>query len=181
MKRTVSPLPVPDQGSSAQRTASDTVRTPPQATTSASTQSGGDKVTNSPSPKQAVVLPSSTVSPANATLTSKITILESQIQALESELTRTYAELTPYLNTFSSTQISPDRPATALSAAAAAGAPITANATTAARSIVQRHIKLLNEYNEIKEAGLELMGLIAEARGVRLGSVMEEFGVKGRD
>ena len=47
--------------------------------------------------------------------------------------------------------------------------------------IVQEHIRLLHQYNEIKDVGQGLMGLIADARGVRLGDVMEEFGVCAED
>lgn len=44
---------------------------------------------------------------------------------------------------------------------------------------VKRHIRLLHEYNEIKDVGQGLMGLIADARGVRHGEVQTEFGVVG--
>lgn len=47
--------------------------------------------------------------------------------------------------------------------------------------MVKQHIGLLHQYNEIKDIGLGLMGLIADARGVRLGEVLEEFGVGGKD
>jgi DNA repair protein Swi5/Sae3 len=50
-----------------------------------------------------------------------------------------------------------------------------------APAIVESHIKLLHSYNEIKDVGLGLMGLIADGRGVRLGVVMEECGVGERD
>jgi DNA repair protein Swi5/Sae3 len=50
-----------------------------------------------------------------------------------------------------------------------------------ADAIVKAHIKLLHSYNEIKDVGLGLMGLIADGRGVRLREVMEEFGVGGKD
>jgi len=48
-------------------------------------------------------------------------------------------------------------------------------------AIVKEHIRLLHQYNEIKDVGQGLMGLIADARGVRLGDVMEEFGVGSED
>ena len=50
-----------------------------------------------------------------------------------------------------------------------------------ADSIVKAHIKLLHQYNEIKDVGLGLMGLIADGRAVRVGDVMEEFGVGVKD
>ncbi|KAF7596285.1 hypothetical protein BBP40_002429 [Aspergillus hancockii] len=46
---------------------------------------------------------------------------------------------------------------------------------------VQRHIRLLHEYNEIKDIGQGLMGLIADARGVRQIDVQREYGVGDRD
>ncbi|EAL91986.1 conserved hypothetical protein [Aspergillus fumigatus A1163] len=46
---------------------------------------------------------------------------------------------------------------------------------------VKRHIRLLHEYNEIKDIGQGLMGLIADARGVRQVDVQREFGVGDRD
>ncbi|KAL4800941.1 Swi5-domain-containing protein [Aspergillus venezuelensis] len=46
---------------------------------------------------------------------------------------------------------------------------------------VKRHIRLLHEYNEIKDIGQGLMGLIADARGVRQVDVQKEFGVGGKD
>jgi hypothetical protein len=47
--------------------------------------------------------------------------------------------------------------------------------------MVKRHIKLLHTYNEIKDVGQGLMGLIADSRGVRLKEVMEEIGVGEKD
>jgi len=46
---------------------------------------------------------------------------------------------------------------------------------------VNRHIRLLHEYNEIKDAAQGLIGLIADARGVRQVEVEREFGVKEGD
>ncbi|OOF92229.1 hypothetical protein ASPCADRAFT_9092 [Aspergillus carbonarius ITEM 5010] len=45
----------------------------------------------------------------------------------------------------------------------------------------QRHIRLLHEYNEIKDIAQGLMGLIADARGVRQVDVQREYGVDDRD
>ncbi|KAJ5910951.1 DNA repair protein SWI5 [Penicillium subrubescens] len=46
---------------------------------------------------------------------------------------------------------------------------------------VKRHIRLLHDYNEIKDIAQGLMGLIAEARGVRHVDVQREYGVKEQD
>ncbi|EAS30494.3 DNA repair protein Swi5/Sae3 [Coccidioides immitis RS] len=47
--------------------------------------------------------------------------------------------------------------------------------------IVKRHIRLLHEYNEIKDIGQGLLGLIAEGRGVRCVDVQREYGIGGND
>ncbi|OJJ96755.1 hypothetical protein ASPACDRAFT_46277 [Aspergillus aculeatus ATCC 16872] len=49
------------------------------------------------------------------------------------------------------------------------------------KATVQQHIRLLHEYNEIKDAGQGLLGLIADARGVRHIDVQREYGVDDRD
>ncbi|GAT30595.1 hypothetical protein RIB2604_03501550 [Aspergillus luchuensis] len=46
---------------------------------------------------------------------------------------------------------------------------------------VKRHIRLLHEYNEIKNIAQGLMGLIADARGVRQVDVQREYGLDDRD
>ena len=51
----------------------------------------------------------------------------------------------------------------------------------AAKTLVNKHIKLLHQYNEIKDVGQGLMGLIAEQRGVRVVEIQEEFGVGVKD
>lgn len=52
---------------------------------------------------------------------------------------------------------------------------------SAANKIVKDHIKLLHEYNELKDVGQGLMGLIADQRGVRIVEVQDEFGVDATD
>lgn len=46
---------------------------------------------------------------------------------------------------------------------------------------VKTHIRFLHSYNEIKDVGQGLMGLIAEARGVRYVDVQREFGIEAGD
>ncbi|KAK1966828.1 hypothetical protein LY78DRAFT_33880 [Colletotrichum sublineola] len=52
-----------------------------------------------------------------------------------------------------------------------------------ASAVVARHVKLLREYNEIKDVGQQLMGIVAEMRGVTVGSLYRsgEFGVGPKD
>jgi hypothetical protein len=59
--------------------------------------------------------------------------------------------------------------------------PTEADIMLAANKIVKDHIKLLHEYNELKDVGQGLMGLIADQRGVRIVEVNEEFGIEEGD
>jgi hypothetical protein len=59
--------------------------------------------------------------------------------------------------------------------------PSEADIMAAANKIVKDHIKLLHEYNELKDVGQGLMGLIADQRGVRIVEVQEEFGIDAKD
>ncbi|KOS41880.1 hypothetical protein ACN38_g7271 [Penicillium nordicum] len=45
----------------------------------------------------------------------------------------------------------------------------------------ERYTQLLHEYNDIKDVGQGLMGLLADARGVRQIEVEKEFGVSEED
>ena len=59
--------------------------------------------------------------------------------------------------------------------------PTDAEVTSAANKIVKEHIKLLHEYNELKDVGQGMMGLIADQRGSRIAEVQEEFGINAND
>lgn len=52
-----------------------------------------------------------------------------------------------------------------------------------ASAVVARHVRLLREYNQIKDVGQQLMGIVAENRGVTVGSLYKsgEFGVGSKD
>ena len=50
-----------------------------------------------------------------------------------------------------------------------------------AAETVKNHIKLLHDYNDIRDVGQGLVGMIADNRGVRLGELYEEFGVGLKD
>nr|POE65313.1 dna repair protein swi5 like [Quercus suber] len=54
-------------------------------------------------------------------------------------------------------------------------------ALEAANVVIKQHIKALHQYNEIKDVGQGLMGMIAEKRGVRVADVMGEFAVGDGD
>ncbi|PSN71217.1 Swi5-domain-containing protein [Corynespora cassiicola Philippines] len=59
--------------------------------------------------------------------------------------------------------------------------PSHADVMAAANKVVKKHIKLLHEYNEIKDVGQGLMGLIADQRGVRIMEIQDEFGIGPKD
>ena len=44
---------------------------------------------------------------------------------------------------------------------------------------IKRHIKLLHDYNEIRDVAMGLIGMIADQRGVRMRDCLAEFGVEG--
>jgi DNA repair protein Swi5/Sae3 len=51
----------------------------------------------------------------------------------------------------------------------------------AASDTVKQHIKLLHDYNDIRDVGQGLIGMIADGRGIRVGELYEEFGVDLKD
>lgn len=54
-------------------------------------------------------------------------------------------------------------------------------AVNLANAKTKAHIDQLQQYNEIKDIGTQLMGMIAEKRGVRIVEVQKEFGVDEND
>jgi hypothetical protein len=54
-------------------------------------------------------------------------------------------------------------------------------AVDAANIKIKSQIKQLQQYNDIKDVGTQLMGIIAEKRGCRIGEVQEEFGINPDD
>ncbi|MCJ1275647.1 hypothetical protein MMC21_003450 [Puttea exsequens] len=50
-----------------------------------------------------------------------------------------------------------------------------------AQATVKAHIKLLHDYNEVRDVGQGLMGIIAETRGVRVMDVYKDFDVAEGD
>ncbi|KAK5115899.1 hypothetical protein LTR62_000355 [Meristemomyces frigidus] len=54
-------------------------------------------------------------------------------------------------------------------------------ALSSANAVIKEHIFLLHKYNEMKDIGQGLMGLVAEQRGVRVSEVMEGFDMGKKD
>ncbi|KAK8169926.1 Swi5-domain-containing protein [Phyllosticta citrichinensis] len=50
-----------------------------------------------------------------------------------------------------------------------------------AKAVIKEHIRLLHDYNEIRDVGQGLFGIIAESRGVRVKDIHEEFGISTKD
>ncbi|PUU83269.1 DNA repair protein [Tuber borchii] len=50
-----------------------------------------------------------------------------------------------------------------------------------AEKTVKGHIRLLHEFNEVRDVGLGLIGMVSENRGTRVQNVMREFGVSPSD
>lgn len=52
-----------------------------------------------------------------------------------------------------------------------------------AEEIVENHIRLLRQYNEVKDVGQQIIGMIADNRGVPIASLYqdEEFGLTADD
>jgi len=83
-----------------------------------------------------------------------MTTLQASISKLESQIADTEAQLTETRSRLKSPDVS---------------------------DTVKNHIRFLHSYNEIKDVGQGLMGLIAEARGVRYVDVQREFGIEAGD
>ena len=54
-------------------------------------------------------------------------------------------------------------------------------ALASANAVIKEHIQLLHRYNEIKDIGQGLMGLIADKRGARIKEIMEDYGIGDKD
>jgi hypothetical protein len=50
-----------------------------------------------------------------------------------------------------------------------------------ARKFIKEHIGRLHRYNEIRDVGQGLIGIIADQRGARIVDCMDEFGVQVGD
>ena len=116
-----------------------------------------------PNPNPPALAPS--LSPRTLKLHCQISTLQSQISITQTTLAETLRKLQPHLPPESRSGSQPDEPAL----------------QAQAEAIVKRHIDLLHAYNEIKDVGQGLMGLIADSRGVRVREVMEEMGVGEKD
>ncbi|KAF1811997.1 hypothetical protein P152DRAFT_458949 [Eremomyces bilateralis CBS 781.70] len=130
----------------------------------------------------------------------KISSLQSRIQALESNLPELLARREALISQVRQcpaiasqlpsepTDATPTAPPKAEDPQNATATDLTAEATpadseviAAAKKINDQHIRKLHEYNEIRDVGLGLMGMIAEKRGTRVVEVQREFGIDTAD
>lgn len=126
-------------------------------------------------------LPSSPTAPSRSNMSSKtsssgkdtqLDALRARQAALEATVAELHSQRTSLVNSFSPTtniQESEDTETRAKLAVNAANAKI------------KSQIKQLQQYNDIKDIGTQLMGIIAEKRGCRIGEVQEEFGINPDD
>ena len=102
------------------------------------------------------------------------------LQAKKSTLTQTLSTLKAeraHLATQAKLPSGLPLPTTAPTGSALSDDELLALALKSSSVVIKNHIALLHKYNEIKDIGQGLMGLIADKRDCRVVSVMEEFGV----
>lgn len=117
-----------------------------------------------------------TTTEPNATANPRLTAL----QAKQSTLTRTLSTLKAeraHLATQAKLPSGLPLPTTAPTGSALSDDELLASALKSSSMVIKNHIALLHKYNEIKDIGQGLMGLIADKRDCRVVNVMEEFGV----
>ncbi|KAK5121868.1 hypothetical protein LTR85_004439 [Meristemomyces frigidus] len=129
----------------------------PDPETAASKQSEGEKPTE----------PTPPPNPRLAAIAAKRTALEATLSTLQAKRTALVAEA--------------KLPSGLAMPADWSDEQNTKQALSTANAVIKEHIALLHKYNEMKDVGQGLMGLIADKRGVRVGTVMEEFEMGEKD
>ena len=124
---------------------------------------------------------SSPTAPSKSNMSSKASSSGRDIQldtlharqaALESTVAELLAQRATLVNSLSPTPDSPELEDTETRAKLA---------VDAANAKIKSQIRQLQQYNDIKDIGTQLMGLIAEKRGCRIAEVQEEFGINPDD
>jgi hypothetical protein len=106
----------------------------------------------------------------------RLTALHSKKSTLEQTLSALKAERT-HLATQAKLPSGLPLPTTRPTGTALTDDELLASALKSSNAVIKSHIALLHKYNEIKDIGQGLMGLIADKRDCRVVGVMEEFGV----
>ncbi|GKZ35013.1 hypothetical protein AbraIFM66950_005452 [Aspergillus brasiliensis] len=138
---------------------------PPQQATSSTTTPANDDLTQ----RDKKLIPQSA-------LRASIGSLQSQITETESQIAQTKAKLK-----YGTKQIHDPLIHSIMRAIDLKSPILTLTSSNDPSTTVKRHIRLLHEYNEIKDIAQGLMGLIADARGVRQVDVQREYGLDDRD
>ena len=114
--------------------------------------------------------------PAPAPTNPRLTALQTRKATLEQTLSDLKAERL-HLATQAKLPSGLPLPTTTSSGEALPEDELLASALKSSSTVIKGHISLLHKYNEIKDIGQGLMGLIADKRDCRVVGVMEEFGV----
>lgn len=114
--------------------------------------------------------------PANA----RLTALEAKKAAVEQSLSDLKAQR-HQLATQAKLPSGLPLPATDSSGEVLSEEELLKSALKSSNAVIKGHIALLHKYNEIKDIGQGLMGLIADKRDCRVVKVMEEFGIDEAD
>ena len=132
------------------------------------------KSTNAPEPPQAEKANSPAANDASVNPTPQETLL-STLRAQHAALITSLTSLPPIQDLVA------EDPDSDLMCHPSLSEPSAADIMAAANRVVKKHIRLLHEYNEIKDVAQGIMGLIADSRGVRIVDVQDEFGVDAND
>jgi hypothetical protein len=141
---------------------------PPSSSNNAETET--NSTTSQTKPTTTTITSSS--NPPNPRLTS----LQTKKSTLQETLSTLKAERA-HLATQAKLPSGLPLPTTTPSGTALTDDELLASALKSSAVVIKSHIALLHKYNEIKDIGQGLMGLIADKRDCRVVSVMEEFGV----
>ncbi|KAG9555748.1 hypothetical protein KCU71_g4794, partial [Aureobasidium melanogenum] len=128
-----------------------------------------DNLSSSPTAPLKLNMSSRTLSSGRDT---QIDALRARQAALEATLAELLSQRASLVNAFSPTSNAQESEDTETRAKLA---------VDAANTKIKSQIKQLQQYNDIKDIGTQLMGIIAEKRGCRIGEVQEEFGINPDD
>lgn len=131
-------------------------------------------------PSSDTIDPSETISPKDKTPNTTSTTPNPRLTALEARkatLTQTLTDLKAQRQTLATQAQIPSGLTSKTSGEPPSDDEILQSALQSSNAVIKQHIALLHKYNEIKDIGQGLMGLIADQRDCRVVKVMEEFGV----
>ena len=146
---------------------------------------------NAPFSDQSTLLPSSESDPI--TKPARASALRATLDAEQTERRHLLRQIHAHMNSKGSqpTESHPPAPPTlsamlpSMAAHWQPAPPLTpgqeAEAAECARAVIKEHIRLLHEYNQIRDVGQALIGIVAESRRLRVRDCHEEFGIMDGD